>query len=459
MLSYFQDIYIAQRYGIGLILTNWIAVWGAMFLLTKIPKQQTVKYWLKWIGKGLLFTACYLLIDSVLYAVIKDWNIEHMWNTERMGMLLVLILYSCLGSGFSLQTCLIRGSVYYTSYVLMVPVSEPIGQVLREINSEWYSWGQLMTPLVILVMTVAVVWFLRHYAYDRRRFAYHQVVMQLLMVATLSAVVEFVWVGMSPVPDSLATSEKLFNVVVCCILWLINLFSYYSFYQLARATYENENLLSIKHKNELELERFQVTSANYDDMQMIRHEIKNHDFYLKGLLKAGRYDQAIEYLERNSTADSALLKKYECGNYTVDVILNHAMTVARKSNVEIVPEVLIPKELPWPEGDICSLLSNLLDNAIEAASKSGQEHPQVTFRMWPRQEYLFIRVTNPVNDSIPEELSLSLKTTKEDQSTHGFGTRVMKRIVEQNNGSIRFSMENHRFITDVMLEIKMEAAK
>ena len=175
MLSYLQDIYIAQRYGIGLILTNWIAVWGAMFLLTKIPKQQTAKFWLKWIGKGLLFTVCYLLVDSVLYVVIKDWNIEHMWNTERMGMLLVLILYSRLGSAFSPQTCLIRGSVYYTSYVLMVPASEPIGQALREINSEWYSWGQLMTPLVILVMTVAVVWFLRHYAYDRRRFAYRQV--------------------------------------------------------------------------------------------------------------------------------------------------------------------------------------------------------------------------------------------------------------------------------------------
>lgn len=450
MLTYLNDFYVEQKYGIGLILTGWITVWGAMVLLTKVPEERGWRYWLKWVGKGVLFTAGYLLIASAWYWIVGDWQ------TERMSMILFLVMYSWLGSDFSVQTCLVRGAVYYTSYVLMVPVSEPIGQALKDINPNWYSWGQLMTPLVVMIMTVAAVWFLRHFAYDRRRFAYRQVVLQLLIVATISTAVEFVWLAMSPPPDEIDVRDKLFNVVVSASLWAINLFSYYSFYQIARANYENENLLSIQYKNEMELERFQVTSVNYDDLQMIRHEIKNHDFYLKELLESGHIQQAMEYLERNNTADSALLKTYESGNYTVDVILNHAMTVARKQNVEIVPEILIPRELPWSEGDICSLLSNLLDNAIEAASKSGQEHPQVTFRMWPRQEYLFIRVMNPVNDSISENQRLSLKTTKGDSGTHGFGTRVMKRIVAQNNGSIRFSMENNTFITDVMLEIQME---
>ena len=450
MLAYFQTFYVEQRYGIGLILTNWFTLWGAMLLLTKIPEKHDLRYWLGWLGRSLLFTAAGLVIASLWY-----W-ISGGWNTERVAMLLFLILYAALGSKFSAPTCLVRGAIYYTSYILMTPVSEPLGQALKDINPDWYSWGQLMTPLVILIMTTAVVWFLRHYAYDRHRFAYRQVVVQLLTVAVLSAAVEFVWLMMTPSPDELATSDKLFNVVVCAILWAINLFNYYSFYQLANATYENEDLLSIKHKNELELERFQATRVNYDELRMIRHEIKNHDFYLKELLESGRYDQAKEYLERSGTADSALLKTFESGNYVVDVIMNHAMSVARKQGVEIQPEILIPKELPWSEEDICSLLSNLLDNAIEAAAQSGREHPVVQFRMFPRQEYLFIRVINPVNESVPEKHRMSLQTTKADPELHGFGTRVMKRIVANNNGSISFSMEEDRFVTDVMLEIKME---
>lgn len=74
--------------------------------------------------------------------------------------------------------------------------------------------------------------------------------------------------------------------------------------------------------------------------------------------------------------------------------------------------ILVPRKLPFKDEDLCSLLSNLLDNAMEAASQAGVAEPTVNISIIPRQEYLFIRVTNPVDKTLPEKRRMTLETTK-----------------------------------------------
>ena len=316
-----------------------------------------------------------------------------------------------------------------------------------------------MTPLVILIMTAAVVWFLRHFAYDRKTFVHRQIVFQLVCVSVVTVAVEMFYNVLATGTDADKTLAQMFNVAVAGGLWLITLANYYFFYVISNMTHENTTLLAMRQKDAMELEKFEANQLNYDELRMIRHEIKNHDFYMKELVEAGRYDELKEYLESNLAEHADWLRTYECGNYTVDVILNHEMTAARRFGVEIVPEVLIQKELPWPAEDICSLLSNLLDNAIEAARDSGAAEKKILFRMQPRQEYLFIRVSNPVSPDVPEGSKQHLHTTKADKEVHGFGTRVMRRIVKKYNGSIRFEVKDGQFITDVMLEVTQEMSQ
>ena len=123
------------------------------------------------------------------------------------------------------------------------------------------------------------------------------------------------------------------------------------------------------------------------------------------------------------------------------------------------PEARHPGAPPpaFRDEDICSLLSNLLDNAMEAAAQSGMENPEVEISILPRQDDLFIRVVNPVDKSIPEKRRMTLGTTKTKHTElHGFGTRIIRRIAQSYHGSVKYSMSEGVFTTDVMLEMPEE---
>ena len=94
---------------------------------------------------------------------------------------------------------------------------------------------------------------------------------------------------------------------------------------------------------------------------------------------------------------------------------------------------------------------------MEAASQAGVAEPTVNISIIPRQEYLFIRVTNPVDKTLPEKRRMPLETTKTNHTElHGYGTRIIRRIAESYNGSVKYSMSGGIFTTDVMLEMPEE---
>ena len=301
-------------------------------------------------------------------------------------------------------------------------------------------------------MIFAEVWFLRHFSFDTGtsiggKYVWMQMVISIIIIG-IEAYAEL---------SESARIVKDFNVLICVCLWFINLLAYYQFYTIDQGTKENMKLYTLHQKAEMEKEKYLATKLNYDELRSIRHEIKNHNFYMKALLDEGKIDEAREYLDRVSSQDAEYLKSFDSGNYAVDVVMNHEMAVAKEQGVTLTPNILVPHTLPFRDEDICSLLSNLLDNAIEAAAQSGETGPSIDISMLPRQEYLFIRVTNPVDKTLPEKRRMTLETTKANHTElHGFGTRIIRRIAERYNGSVKYSMTGGIFTTDVMLELPEE---
>lgn len=236
--------------------------------------------------------------------------------------------------------------------------------------------------------------------------------------------------------------------------------AYYQFYTIDQGARKNMDLLALRQKAEMEAEKYHATKLNDDELRAIRHEIKNHNFYLKALLDEGKIDLARQYLERVSAMGTKHLKSFDSGNYAIDMVMNHEMAAAKELGVTLKPNILVPRRLPFRDEDICSLLSNLLDNAMEAAAQSGMNGPEVEISILPRQEYLFIRVINPVDGTIPEKRRMTLESTKTRHTElHGFGTRIIRRIAERYHGSVKYSMREGNFITDVMLEMPEEATQ
>ncbi|MBQ2953414.1 MAG: sensor histidine kinase [Clostridia bacterium] len=445
MFEYINLFYIQRGWGICYILTNVVLIFGGVLLLNDTVK--TVRGILLKVMECLLCFGVYTLLVSIYYAFFGTNQMD------RVSLAVFFLGYSTLRSKYKRRVCLVRGSVYYASIIVMLPLSEPLGELFKNINVSYFAWAQYLTLLVVIMLTGAMIWFLRHFAFEAKSVVHPQFTFLTVSISMLTVICQTAAMAWDT-PGS-------YNRFVCAVLWLINLLAYYMFYVISRITKENVSLLTMRHKAEMELEKYQVTKMNFDELRLIRHEIKNHQFYMKALLEEGKIDQLAEYLERTSMAESGFLKEFDCGNYTLNVILNHSIGAARISGVEMQTEVLVPNQLPFPEEELCSLLCNLLDNAIEAAASSNASKPEVFIRIQPRQDYLFIKLVNSVNDRVTPQRRLSLRTTKANRELHGFGTQIIKRIVDSHNGSIKYSMDKtstgeHSFVTDVMLELPKE---
>lgn len=444
LFEYIRQFILSPGMGYGYVFTNAMLIMAAVMLLRDFPKNK--KGIAQFFIEYLVCCASYILLDSLLFWLTSGWQMD------RIALSIFVTGYAILRSKYNFRVCLVRGWMFVASVMVMLPISEPLGELFASLNESYFAWAQYLTPLVATVMIFTEIWFLRHFSFETGtaiggKYVWMQVVISAIII------------GLELYADlsKAIVNARNFNILVCVSLWFINLMAYYQFYTIDQGTKKNMELNALRQKAEMEKEKYHATKLSYDELRSIRHEIKNHNFYMKALLDEGKTAEAKEYLDRVSSQGTKYLKSFDSGNYAVDVVMNHEMAAAKEQGVVLDTSILVPRKLPFKDEDLCSLLSNLLDNAMEAASQAGVAEPTVNISIIPRQEYLFIRVTNPVDKTLPEKRRMTLETTKTNHTElHGYGTRIIRRIAESYNGSVKYSMSGGIFTTDVMLEMPEE---
>lgn len=442
MVNYFELFFIRRIRGVSYIPTVYLQTLAVLLLLNDPPHG-----WKGWLKKAAEWLGCCVVVSliSVAYIAIFKTDAEPMSHAS-LGVF--ILLYACVRSKYPIGVRLVRGTMFLACVMVSIPLSAPLGNFFADINPGFFGWAQYLTLVLVVILTAVEVLYLRHFSLEDSSFLQPQYVLLQVGVSVTTMVIE-AYTLFNTIPSS-------FNMLVCAGLWGINMLTYYLFYSIGRGTKENLSLRTTQHRIELEQEKYEANRVNYDELRTLRHELKNYTFYAKALLDAHKYGELSAFLEENMVSQSPILNSYDCGNYIVDVIINHEMNVAREKGVTLIPDVLVPHELPFCVEDVCSLLSNLLDNAIEAASASGRTDPTVRLTIRPKQAYLFIHQENSVSADVPSDQLLSLKTTKKNRELHGFGTKIIRRVVDKYSGSIKYAMKDGSFITDVMLELQEE---
>lgn len=438
MLDYFYEYYVAQRFGPGYVATNITYVVAAVLLLNGV--ERTIQGLRRKLGEIVL---CWL--GTVAYCSVYYHVLGHT-GMDRSMMLIFLTLYAVFCSRYSPVTRLMRSCVFFACTMLALPVSEPVGELIKDYVNASYTWAEHLTSLIVVALTALVVVFLRRFSTER-----------LVFVPTFPAVVVAVVSVLSTVL-ALASMEfgtsRGYGVLQAVCFWIIMLMTYYMFYTVSREYEQNLEFVALQHKEELDGEMLQFSRENYEELHQLRHEVKNHLAYIRALAECGEYGKLKEYLGVVSGETEDLFRFVECGNDVINAVMNHAIKQARASGVEVECQIVVPPELPYRETDLCSLLSNLMDNAIEASVHFDAAPPVVSVNIRPQQDYLFLRVSNPVGEGA--EQRLSLRTTKEDKRFHGYGTKIIRHVAEQYAGSAKFWVQDGRFIVDVMLSLEEE---
>ena len=131
-----------------------------------------------------------------------------------------------------------------------------------------------------------------------------------------------------------------------------------------------------------------------------------------------------------------------CANETANVVLSSKRAVMESEGMEADFSVSLPEALSIPDPELCALLGNALDNAIEAVRKA--EDKRITVRARADKGMLMLRVENPVGGTLKERKGC-FETTKSDKSVHGFGITGMREIAERRGGTLDTLVRNGRF--------------
>ena len=243
------------------------------------------------------------------------------------------------------------------------------------------------------------------------------------------------------------TAQLLFNLT-CVFATVAITFLLFRFTNEHQRAVDQQIALQDMRMSQSALVQMQETAAQ---MKELRHELSNHFTYLDTLVEEQRYDELHAYLRRAEDQSREAAQTITTANPVVNSIVNQKLSYARSLGILTQAKVILPDTLPLEDLTLCSLLGNLLNNAIEACR--GQEAPVIDLRISPVKTYLIFQVENSVTRDVLKD-NPNLTSTKVEAENHGIGLRVIRRITNKHNGILRYEMSApDRFVMRVMLPI------
>lgn len=182
----------------------------------------------------------------------------------------------------------------------------------------------------------------------------------------------------------------------------------------------------------------------------LRHDLKGRLVALGALLEAGQTEETQKEIEKMLEENS--LNRHgtaETGNLALDALVNYKYAAADAEGIQMHCRLEVPAELFVEGTDLCVILENLLNNAMEAVQKLPEEERSVSLAVQLIKGALFIKVENPYQGEIIMDRQGNIQSNKTGE--HGIGLLSVKKTAEKYGGEVTISHENMTFRVTVML--------
>lgn len=187
----------------------------------------------------------------------------------------------------------------------------------------------------------------------------------------------------------------------------------------------------------------------YRKMRGWRHDYRNHIQAMKSFAAAGDIDAIRRYLDELDTDLSTVDTVVKTGNRMTDAILNSKISLAMSKNIPVSADANIPVALTTPELDLCVIIGNLFDNAIEASLALPEEKRMIRIYMDMKNTQLYLSFTNLTATKKQRIEGGRFRSTK--GKGHGFGLASIDEIVGRHSGYISRNSEDGAFTTEILL--------
>ena len=338
--------------------------------------------------------------------------------------------------------------VAFLAFDIISVVNEIFSTLANQIvfSFSWSSRVAVMAFFVLFNLLILLLEFAFLYVLKRLRGKNDNTPLPISVMLTIAVLLN---VFISVVPDLLEDADDTDSKRVLIILGMVVILLFMALFFYIRVTKkERDDLKDLNHINEelvASQAKFFETSAKSDnEIRAMRHDMRNNIQVLKLLLESGEYDKMREYLDEMGEDLTSADVSAHTGDTIADAIIADKAAKAEECGVKLKCSGKIAGVEISPV-DMCKILANLLDNAIEAASvpelselEDALKAIELQFRK--TDNFFMISVINPCATA-PEIIDGKIKTSKKDHKNHGFGIHNIENAASGYGGELTVSCE------------------
>ena len=426
VVSMAAEIYASAA---GTIAQIWI-------LSELFPRKQSVKkvYIVGWI----------LLNFCIAHFVL----LPNIWQS-LLGMGVMLLMSCIMLEGKTEQKML----VIIACNVFMILVSMLRGRITfflsgKSINEISIQGSESLARVLGILLTntlyLVTAYILTRFFHDKIKLKKEEYII-IIIFYIIFLIVVLLSIAMSRNVDFSLIWQKTF-LILDMLMFIANIIVLKMIFHINQQNhYEMENALLHMQITQQE-KRIREEEKNYREVQLLRHDLKRYLVTYRQLLQDGKY----EIIEAD--IDKILGKRLNTNHcvYTENTILNavicEKMEQCSIKTIKIEVQVNADKDMDSIEYGV--MLSNLLDNAIEAEEQEKEENRYICLNIGVEQNMIHLVVSNYISESVLQNNAL-LETSKKNKQLHGIGLRGVKEFVNNKEGEIEIFEENHMFVVHI----------
>lgn len=247
---------------------------------------------------------------------------------------------------------------------------------------------------------------------------------------------------------------KLLLLIFGLSLFLFIYISIYV-YRLSKEKEKNSKLIEEITIAKMETKQNEEIINSTHNLRNLKHDIANHIGVLNRLIELNDDEAALQYLTQINSSIEETSYTISTGITSIDCIMTSKLSTALNNNIAIEHQIHFPSIVNISDMDLCSLLGNLLDNAIEACCKLDEDKRKLQIEIKPYNNMLSIYMQNSSDGNYHyNPIDGSLLTTKnKEKNEHGIGLKRIIEIVEKYDGIIDINPEENTFSISILIPI------
>lgn len=404
----------------------------------------------KYSGIKKIISVLITLIVSTIYVTI----INQYYSFEGWLALITIMIFTVYAALYTQKETYIKllipviafsvilGINMFVTYLMGNLIGTPDTFVFMSIGGA-RLFALFFTKLLFYVVSRIII-----HVYNKEKFQFNR--FETFIVSALFLLTLIISISLVKLQLNHQNEEQLIFLSIFCI-FIADIFV---FCIMKRINKESQSQLRISML-ELQLSEqkrmIEETGNISHEIKKAEHDLRHHLLSVLGNLENRNIKEAEIYLKQLlQEYETSIFKYIHIDNSAVNSILNMKISRCHANKIDIKTEIESDFS-DFSDIDICVLLANLLDNAIEASMNVNS--PQITVSVRNEKNYLCIMIRNKIENSVLD-YNKQLNTTKKDKSKHGLGVYSISQIVDKYDGMKSYYEKNGYFVADIWLKKK-----